>query len=226
NSYTEGTYTQSVDKFIDENTDLTPFRKSETAYWTSKLVRHIKTLGYTYPELEKNLTPDELLRSMLRYYHPNLYLQDHWRLTLIVQKNKVGCPFQIRVFLDLPTANASTPTSSPNFAGLMSIFARGKETQCANCKRNVELRVRGNVDLTSCMERLFIDTNPESTRSLEPRQITLVAVLKDGCRIGLEQAGLISATYWSINEGSEYNLDPESWEYKLRGQVYPPKTSQ
>ncbi|CAG8567940.1 21643_t:CDS:2 [Dentiscutata erythropus] len=231
NSYTEGTFTQEVDKYIDENTDLTPFRKSETTYWTSKLVRDIKTLGYTYPELEKNHQPRELLRSMLSYYHSTLYLQYHWRLTLTVMKNKVGASFQIRVFLDLPTANASTPISSPNFAGLISIFARGKETQCANCLRNANAVVHGNVDLTSCMKRLFIDTNPEPsgdvvTKSLEPSQITLVAVLKDGSGISLEQAGLISAQYWIFDEGPEFDLEYENWTQKLMGQVYPPQTSQ
>ncbi|CAG8539060.1 22035_t:CDS:2 [Gigaspora margarita] len=223
NTDTEGTFTQPVDKLIDENTPLTPFRKSENDYWTSKLVRDIKTLGYTYPELEKNPNSRDLLRSMLKYYHPNLYLQYHWKLTLAVKKNKVGAPFQIRVFLDLPTANASTPISSPNFAGLISIFARGKETQCANCLRNVSTDVHGSVDLTACMQRLFIDTNPELSgdgvnQSLLPSQITLVAVLKDGSGISLENAGLTSASYWVFDEGPEFDLDYENWTKKLVGQ--------
>ncbi|RIB17210.1 hypothetical protein C2G38_1969084, partial [Gigaspora rosea] len=41
NADTEGTFTQPVDKLIDENIPLTPFRKSENDYWTSKLVRYI-----------------------------------------------------------------------------------------------------------------------------------------------------------------------------------------
>ncbi|RIB29670.1 common central domain of tyrosinase-domain-containing protein [Gigaspora rosea] len=225
NADTEGTFTQAADKFIDENTPLAPFRKSENEYWTSKLVRNTKALGFTYPELEKNPNSRDLLRSMLKYYHPNLNLQYHWKLTLAVKKNKVGAPFQIRVFLDLP-ANASTPINSPNFAGLVSIFARGKETQCANCLRNFNTVVHGIVDLTACMQRLFIDTNPKPSgeltdQSLQPNNITLVAVLKDGSEISLENAGLISASYWICDEGPDFDLNYENWTKKRVGQVYP-----
>ncbi|CAG8720088.1 1794_t:CDS:2, partial [Scutellospora calospora] len=61
NNYTEGTFTDEANKPIDENTELTPFRKSEDTYWTSKDVRDIKTLGYTYPELETTPKPSDLL---------------------------------------------------------------------------------------------------------------------------------------------------------------------
>ncbi|CAG8654957.1 11338_t:CDS:1, partial [Scutellospora calospora] len=41
-------------------------------------------------------------------------------------------------------------------------------------------------------DRLFIDLNPESLDNvgLQPKQITIVAVLKDGGQISLEDAGL------------------------------------
>ncbi|CAG8759176.1 16241_t:CDS:2 [Dentiscutata erythropus] len=192
-------------------------------------IKNIKDLGYTYPELEDNPNPPELLRSMLRYYRPNLYLQYHWKLTLTVKKNKVRAPFQIRVFLDLPTANASTPTSSPNFAGLVSIFARGKETLCANCLHNLDSKVvNGSVDLTSCMERLFINTSPIPSgvsdwviQNIEPSQITLVAVLKDGSGISLEDAGLMTAYYWMFDEGPDFDPDYKNRSKRIMGQVYP-----
>ncbi|CAG8476361.1 1811_t:CDS:2 [Cetraspora pellucida] len=234
NAYTEGTFTDELDKYIDENTELTPFRRTENTYWTSKSVRDIKKLGYTYPELEGNPNPHDLL---LKYKLNNIYSQKlnrqyHWKLTLSVKKNKIGAPFQIRVFLDLATANASTPITSPNFAGLVSIFARGRETLCASCLHKFEAVVNGSVDLTSCMQRLLIDTNPEPQeggvviQSLQPSQITLVAVLKDGSGITLEEAGLISASYWIFDEGPKYDQNYENWTSKLLGQVYPPsKTS-
>ncbi|RIA78882.1 hypothetical protein C1645_795240, partial [Glomus cerebriforme] len=198
NNYTKGTFTAEAQKPIDEKTDLTPFRKTQDTYWNSDDVRDIKTLGYNYPELRSE--NKRLLIDMLNYYHPNNYLRYHWKLTLTVKKNKVGSPFQIRVFLDLPTADASTPINSSNFAGLVSIFARGKETNCGNCISNPDAIVNGSVDLTTCMQRLFIDQNNEpddgtidpSSASLQPNQITLVVVLKDGSGMSLEDAGLIT----------------------------------
>lgn len=146
-----------------------------------------------------------------------------------VKKNKVGSPFQIRVFLDLPTADASTPfINNPNFAGLVSIFARGKETHCGNCISNPEAVVNGIVDLTACMERLSIDINNEpnfdgtinlKNISLQANQITLVAVLKDESGITLEDAGLITADYWVIDEVNHYQ--PEQWKQNCLGKVYP-----
>jgi hypothetical protein len=156
----------------------------------------------------------------------------HWKLTLTVKKNKVGAPFQIRVFLDLPTADASTPTNSPNFAGLISIFARGKETNCGNCISNPEAVVNGNVDLTTCMERLYIDLNNKPTKSegtidpskasLQANQIKLVAVLNDGSGISLENAGLITADYWLIDEDN--HDQPKQWIIQHIGEVYPCKS--
>ena len=127
----------------------------------------------------------------------------------------------------MPTANASTPVSSPNYAGPVSIFARGKETNCSNCISNPEAVVNGHVNLTACMERLSIHLNNEpeldgtfelKQASLKPNQIKLVAVLKDGSGISLEDAGLIFADYWAIDEDSD---DPEKWVKTKIGRVYP-----
>src|SRR6185369_13049538 len=116
------------------------------------------------------------------------------------------------------------PVNSPNFAGLVSIFARGKETSCGNCISNPEAVVNGSVDLTTCMQRLFIDLNVEPnpdcsiTPSLKANQVTLVAVLKDGSGMSLEDAGLITANYWVIDESND---DPKQWTQSKIGSVYP-----
>nr|CAG8600510.1 4416_t:CDS:2 [Entrophospora candida] len=233
NDYTVGSFTNLPNQPIDEDTELTPFRRTEDKCWTSKEVRNITDLGYNYPDLTKSVDSHQLWLDMLDYYHPNQYLQYHWKLTLTVLKNKVGSPFQIRVFLDLPNANASIPITSLHFAGLISIFARGSETQCANCISNSEAVVNGSVDLTTCMQKLLMDLNPEPgegnlVHTLEPDQITLVAVLKDGSEKSLEDVGLISAKYWVFNEGPKYDRKPEDWmkTRKLMGEVYPsPKTT-
>ncbi|CAG8596625.1 3557_t:CDS:2 [Funneliformis mosseae] len=224
NAVTEGTFTDKPDAPIDENTYLTPFRKTDDKYWTSKDVRNIADLGYTYPELECEIThPKIFLFEMLKYYHPNRFLRYHWQLNLIVKKFQVGSPFQIRVFLDKPDASASTPLSSPNFAGLLSIFARGRETYCGNCNAHPDLNVKGHVDLTLCMKRLSIDLNPEKaadTPSLLAKQIKIIAVSKDGSEISLHDAGLIFAYYVVVDEFSDHPLE---WKEIYRNIVYPPK---
>ncbi len=109
-------------------------------------------------------------------------------------KHKVGSPFQIMAFIDLPTDSTSTSITSPNFAGFISIFARNSETisDCANCEAYPNVLVNGSIDITVCLQRLgligMIDGDYFKP-SLNER-ITLVTVLKDGSTIRNEMAGL------------------------------------
>ncbi|RIB24002.1 common central domain of tyrosinase-domain-containing protein [Gigaspora rosea] len=166
-----------------------------------------------------DLLRNNLKTNMMEYYHPNLYLQYHWKLTLTVKKSKVGSPFKLCVFIDLPNANSSTPKSSPNFAGLVSIFARGNETLCAKCLSQPDAVVNGSVDLTTCMQRLDVnlnltDLNNPNNGELKPEPITIVAALSDGTGIDLEDAGLVNADYWVFNEGPGHNHDYVNWTQK------------
>ncbi|CAG8443278.1 6083_t:CDS:2 [Cetraspora pellucida] len=143
----------------DKLAPLKPFLKTETEYWTSDDVRNIKNLGYTYPELKDPISPKELLKDMLNYYQPIPNSNIKWKLTITVKKNKVGSPFQVRAFIDLPTRSTDSstpPITSPNFAGFVSIFARGSETNCEKCKSSQDAVVNGEIDLTACMQRLGI----------------------------------------------------------------------
>ncbi|RIA91548.1 hypothetical protein C1645_821961 [Glomus cerebriforme] len=208
-SQTNGTFTDDPDQKIGANTNLTPFRKSDTEFWNSNDVRDIRKLGYTYPTLTTNYTESELLKLLLDYYHPNRYLLIHWQVCIRVKKNYLGYPFTIRVFFDKSDADASTSTSSPNYAGNMYIFARGKHTLCENCKQHPNMVVNGTVDLTLTMQRLGVLENNDHGRplrgSLDGSRVTLVAVSQNGTDIPLDQIGLKVVDIYRIDtEGETY----------------------
>ncbi|RIB12709.1 common central domain of tyrosinase-domain-containing protein [Gigaspora rosea] len=231
--FTEGTYTQTPRESINENTPLTPFRKSESEFWTSKGVRDVVALGYTYPELRDNIDKtkdqksfdryksEELKTKMVDLYRPNKHLENHWKLTATVNKNKADGPYELRVFLDLDKADHSTSTRCPNYAGSISVFARTKDTQCANCKAHPDAVVHGCVDLTNCMQALDINlnSNPMDINALQPQQIKFVAVNKnDNSPLDLKDL-LVKADLYKYEEIG----DRSNWRCDLVSSVYPPK---
>lgn len=97
-----------------------PFRKvpGKEACWTSNELRKITDLGYTYPELETYKEPKKLRKDILNYYRPDNYTQLRWFVNFPDIKKREGKgPFTIRIFLDLPGANAKTSTKDIHFAG-------------------------------------------------------------------------------------------------------------
>ncbi|GBB89956.1 hypothetical protein RclHR1_01680027 [Rhizophagus clarus] len=210
---TSGTFTDPPRKKIGAETDLTPFRKSETEFWNSNDVRDIKKLGYTYPVLEKKYAEGELLKKMLNYYHPSRYLKTHWIVWIRVKKHYFGYPFTIRVFFDEPKASSTTSISSPNYAGHMYIFARGKDSHCENCKSNPNMVVNGSVDLTLCMQHLdVVDNRDSDTSPIDGKRVTLVAVSQDGSGIDLDEIGLVFADLYRVDTVDEVN---EKFKYKF-----------
>ncbi|RIB27208.1 hypothetical protein C2G38_2029572 [Gigaspora rosea] len=90
-------YTDEINQAIDENTDLTLFRKTKTKFWKSSDVSDIEKLGYTYLEVEK-----------------------------FKEAGKLDGPYSISVFIDLPDANDQTLVTSPHFADLVSMWSSTK----------------------------------------------------------------------------------------------------
>ncbi|RIB00695.1 hypothetical protein C2G38_2301251 [Gigaspora rosea] len=175
-----------------------------------------------YEAAKKNIVNG---KTEIDYWNSDDIRQYYWKLTLTVKKSKVGSPFELCVFIDLPNANSSTPKSSPNFAGLVSIFARGNETLCAECLSQLDAVVNGSVDLTTCMQRLDVnlnlnDLNNPNNSELKPEQITIVAALSDGTVIDLEDAALVNADYWVFNEGPGHNHDYINWTQKYIRNIY------
>eukprot|EP00250_Pteridium_aquilinum_P017985 c23884_g1_i1 orf=132-2228(-) len=164
----EGTYTSKPDSEALASTNLTPFRYSNDGqkFITSNDVRLVDgDCGYSYPELiqarKESWSSAKMLAYVMDLYKPPEYFVNRWVLVVEkIQKRAFNGPFSIRVFLDAPDASASTPTSSPNFAGEISVFARSNGgLRCANCERRECMRA--SLDLTKAMLRLGITTAEE-----------------------------------------------------------------
>ncbi|EPS44263.1 hypothetical protein H072_1759 [Dactylellina haptotyla CBS 200.50] len=69
-----GTRTTTSGTIEDANSELKPFHRTQSAYWTSAQVRDHKVFGYNYPELaDVGTVPDYRLRSRLRTRIQDLY---------------------------------------------------------------------------------------------------------------------------------------------------------
>lgn len=174
-----GTFTFPDGTTTDENTPLTPFRKREQledeagnidqsdmgAFYTSKGVRSLEHLGYTYPELIEwqaaGLTQAEMLTKINQIYSPSLDYTEGYRLHVNfkgIAKRRLNGPFSINVFVGYDKSDyvvdASTPTKdNPYFAGSVSVFASSNaaSNKCANCRHPDRQQVCGSVDLTSAL---------------------------------------------------------------------------
>eukprot|EP00250_Pteridium_aquilinum_P013876 c21630_g1_i1 orf=323-1333(-) len=176
---TDGTFTVEPNSFVDASTELTPFRCSPDEYVCSDDVRTVDLdCGYSYPEIirarEEHWPPALMLHYMLHLYKPTQHYIHRWFLVLErIDKGAFNGPYSIRVFLDLPSADAHTPISSPHYAGSIYVFSRSQAgntsdgmIRCANC----ELRpfMKASLELTRCMLRLGITTAPEMTGDEPP----------------------------------------------------------
>ncbi|WIA42002.1 hypothetical protein OEZ86_009299 [Tetradesmus obliquus] len=174
-----GTFTFPDGSTTDENTPLTPFRKRKQledeagnidqsdmgAFYTSKGVRSLEHLGYTYPELIEwqaaGLTQAEMLTKINQIYSPSLDYTEGYRLHVNfkgIAKRRLNGPFSINVFVGYDKSDyvvdASTPTKdNPYFAGSVSVFASSNaaSNKCANCRHPGRQQVCGSVDLTSAL---------------------------------------------------------------------------
>ncbi|CAG8612025.1 18057_t:CDS:2 [Dentiscutata erythropus] len=197
-----GTYTDELHIKINENTDLTPFRKSSTEFWNSKDVRDIEKLGYSYLQLTKfkGQDPKNLQAYLLELYKPDPHYYLRFYVKLTINAGKLVGPYSIRVFLDLPSANAQTPVTSPHFAGFVAMWRSNTNSQI-----NGTTYVTGTVDITATMKRLGIrmeehnyvhDVNT-TTGEVAPTSlfdvnddINIVPVRLNGSEVSLKDAGV------------------------------------
>ncbi|KAF0384961.1 Di-copper centre-containing protein [Gigaspora margarita] len=205
-----GTYTDVLYSKVNENTALTPFRKSTTDFWTSKDVRDVEKLGYTYPDLAKfkGQDPKNLQAYLLELYKPDPHYGRRFYVKLTIEAGKLVGPYSIRVFIDLPSANAETPVTSPHFAGFVAMWRNNAHT-----KVNSTTYVTGTVDITDCMVKLGIrmqkhdyvqDVNA-TTGEVKPtsifdvnHDINIVPVLLDGKSVGPKDAGVTTIEAFSF----------------------------
>ncbi|CAG8802314.1 3142_t:CDS:2, partial [Cetraspora pellucida] len=205
-----GTYTELMNTTVDGNSDLTPFRKSDTAFWTSNDVRYIEKLGYTYPELAKfkGKDPKELQSYLLELYKPDPHYGRRFFAKLTIESGKLIGPYSVRVFVDLASANADTPVTSPHFAGFVAMWRSTNNHQANNNSYIV-----GSVDITAAMERLGIrmqkhdyvqDVNATTGLLMSTSifnvetDINIVPVSLDGKGISLKDAGVNKVEVFSF----------------------------
>ncbi|CAG8680324.1 14635_t:CDS:2 [Gigaspora margarita] len=190
-----------LNKAIDEYTDLTPFRKTKTEFWKSSDVPDIEKLGYTYLEVEKfkGQDPKKLKAYVLELYKPDPHFGRRFFVKLTIKVGKLDGPCSIRVFIDLPDANAQTLVTSPHFAGLVSMWSSNKKHAHDNSF------VYGTVDITAAMEQLNIRSQVHdplqevntTTGLLGPlwlfnveKDITIVPVSLNGYEVSPKEVGV------------------------------------
>ncbi|CAG8577814.1 3930_t:CDS:2 [Cetraspora pellucida] len=83
------TYTELMYTTVDGNSDLTPFRKSDTAFWTSN----------------DGKDPKELQSYLLELYKPDPHYGRRFFVKLTIESGKLIGPYSVRVFVDLVTNN-------------------------------------------------------------------------------------------------------------------------
>ncbi|CAG8706183.1 46055_t:CDS:1, partial [Gigaspora margarita] len=203
-----GTYTEEIDTVLDENTDLTPFRKTKTEFWKSSDIRYIEKLGYTYPQVEKfkGQDPKKLQSYLLELYKPDPHYGHRFFVKLTIEAGKLIGPYSIRVFVDLKNATAQTPITSPHFAGLVTMWRNTN-------KNNF---VVGTVDITATMERLgirmqtydvFNEVNVttgllNSTAIFDVKKdINIVPTLLNGQGVSPKEAGVNKVEIFSFEHG-------------------------
>jgi hypothetical protein len=207
-----GTYVLEKFSVINEHTELTPFRKSETEFWTATDIRDIEKLGYTYPELVKfkGQDPKKLQAYILAYYKPDNLHGRRFYAKLTIEESKSIGSYVIRVFVDLKNATAETPVTSPHFAGLVAV--RRKPYKSAP-------HLVGTVDITAAMERLGIRTqvhhyyydiidnctgllNPAAIFDVD-NDINIVPCYLDGTEISPKEAGVKKVEVYSFQHDEE-----------------------
>ncbi|CAG8795097.1 13519_t:CDS:2 [Dentiscutata erythropus] len=203
-----GTYTEGMNYVVNEYTDLEPFRKSETEFWRSSDVRDITKLGYTYLELEKfrGKDPNVLQNYLLELYKPDPHYGTRFFVKVTIERGKLVGPYAIRVFVDLPSANAATPVTSPHFAGFVAMWQ-------STLKHKKNSFVVGTVDITAAMVRLGIRTEQHgylhdvnsTTGLLKPTSlfnigtdINIVPVMMNGYEVSPKDAGVTLVQVFSF----------------------------
>jgi len=144
--------------FLNENTELHPFRKTDSQYWTSKLARYTTAFGYTYPELV-NCNQQCVIAAVNQLYGPNSSKKKRSLTTESVPYNEYAArvkisnaaaygSFSINLFFGEPTVNETDYAMDPNYVGSFDVFAR------IDMPRSHKKIVRGTVSMTAALNKL------------------------------------------------------------------------
>ncbi|CAG8769566.1 8284_t:CDS:1, partial [Cetraspora pellucida] len=171
-------------------------------------------LGYTYLEWQKlkSQGPKKIQSYLLELYKPDPHYGERFFVKVIIKPGKLAGSYPIRVFIDLPTANIHTPTTSPHFAGLVAKWSGNKAHD--------DSFIVGTVDITAAMIRLGIRAQTHeslhevntTTGLLSPTaifdvysDIQLIPVLQNNEHVNPKEAGVVSIEVYSFEHSK---VDP------------------
>ena len=169
-------------EFPNEETELHPFRKTDSQYWTPKLARNITAFGYTYPELvnfdqqtvssavnelygpttpssgrrRRASTTSDLVRSTSTLLNTT---HDEYRALIQIFNTAGNGPFLVCFFLGEPSSDDSNFTVDPNFVGLFAVFASG------GMSRSHNKLIRRAVSLTDALNERIATKQLQDTSS-------------------------------------------------------------
>ncbi|KAH9989736.1 tyrosinase [Russula compacta] len=178
-----GTFTIPANHAIDVNTDLTPFWKSQAAFWTSTEINATQTLGYTYPEFNGLPLDNQdavriaiIVRVTQKYGGFEPYpgpvippagggpalaaqyeiAQDHfynWAVHIKFKKSELASSFAVLIFLGDVPDDPLKWRTSPSFIGAHVGLVNSVPYKCANCIEQAGTVVEGFVHLNRAIAK-------------------------------------------------------------------------
>ena len=148
--------------------DLTPFRATQSRYWTSATLLATSELGYTYAEFN-NVDPtsrDSILNkiapnineryggSVFRHFEalePESQRVNDWAARIRFKKYELGHGFAVLIFLGEVPADVREWRLSSNLVGTHVAFVNSAADQCANCSGQMDVEIEGFVHLNSAI---------------------------------------------------------------------------
>lgn len=199
-----------------------------------------KDLNVTLTELvdAHNLKwkPEDMLAYLLELYKPMNDTRIRWFVNLKgIPKLYYGTPYEIRVFIDLPTATSTTPETDVHYAGKIFVFARSKSVKCINCGDNST--IQGSVEITATLLNLGIASSPEIGTNISDQggipdlnlyadSITLVYVSPDGVTpLAPPVPAPTQTVTWQLDLGSKLLKVPANARTKISHIAFPGQAS-
>lgn len=178
--YEYGNYVIPPNTVVDVNTPLQPFRNQATnQWWTSESARHISSFSYTYPELQGNLTPEQLKANvtvainslynpsnaagqrLFREFQAQNQSTREWSVALSVSKFDLGGErFKVMFFLNGVSASPDDWDLCETLAGSAVIFPPPQSSKNVTSDK---LTTYSEVDLGESLEQNGLDLNNVSS---------------------------------------------------------------
>lgn len=141
-------------QWASEGNNLTPFWNTQSTYWTSPAISDAAlTFNYQY-----NIIP------MSRADRDTQVLE--WSVRVLCKQFELGGSFSIYIFLGKIPADPKEWLTDPAFAGTFDVFTNPTPDECANCREQADLVIKGFVHLNRCIVKRSGNT------SLEPDVVT------------------------------------------------------